>query len=299
MWPVAADDWPPGATGPDLARQDLYDWWLAVLAAHGIEPGTVVVDDRWQAAYGTGEPDTSRWPDLRGWIRERHAAGQRVLLWWKAWDPEGLPPQECVLDPSGVPVAADPGSPAYLARLARIVGRLLGPDGIDADGFKIDFTQWAPSGRLLRRPGAPPGAPWGIAALHAMLRTIYDAAKAAKPDALIVTHTPHPCFADVTDAIRLNDVLKSDPEGRPVPAADQLAFRHAVVTEALPRHLVDTDQWPIVDRAAWRAYVAAQGGLGVPALYYVDRIDSSGEELTPEDLALVATAWRTYREARA
>lgn len=257
-----------------------------------------MIDDRWQAEYGTGEPDASRWPDLRAWIDARHAAGQRVLLWWKAWDAEGLPADECVLAPSGTPVSADPGSPAYLDHLTRVVTRLIGPDGLDADGFKIDFTQRAPAGRLLRRPGAPAGAPWGIAALHAMLRTIHRAAKAAKPDALIVTHTPHPGFADVTDMIRLNDLLERDPDGRAVPAVDQLAFRHAVVAHTLPGHLVDTDQWPLGDLAGWREYVRAQGGYGTPALYYTERVDGSGEALTAADLALVAASWREYRAGR-
>jgi len=293
--PEPGDGTPPGSAGPDLARQDLYDVWLARLADHDVVPGTVVIDDRWQAEYGTGRPDPARWPDPRAWIAARHAAGQRVLLWWKAWDPEGLPAEECVLDPSGTPVSADPGSPAYLAHLERIVTELIGPDGLDADGFKIDFTQRAPAGRLLRRPGAPAGAPWGVAALHALLRAMYRAAKSAKPDALMVTHTPHPSFADVTDMIRLNDLLERDPAGEPVPVVDQLAFRHAVVAHTLPAHPVDTDQWPIGTRHAWREYTAAQSRYGTPALYYAERIDGSGEELTAEDLALVARSWREYR----
>jgi hypothetical protein len=281
---------PPGLpVAFDLARQDRYDEWLGRLARHGVVPGTVVVDDRWQLAYGTGEPDPAHWPDLRGWIAERHAAGQRVLLWWKAWDPTGLPVAECVTDPAGAPVAADPGSPAYLAHLAEIVTRLVGPDGLDADGFKVDFTQRAPTGRGLRRPTATAGAAWGIAALHRLLATLFRAAKAAKPDALVVTHTPHPSFGDVCDMIRLNDVLDEEP------AVDQLAFRHAVVSTALPHHLIDTDQWPIADLAEWRAYVQAQVRLGVPALYYATRIDRSGEELAASDLELVADAWRAYR----
>jgi hypothetical protein len=206
---------------------------------------------------------------------------------------------ECVTDPGGTPVAADPGSPAYLAHLAQIVRRLLRPDGFDADGFKIDFTQRAPTGRGLRRPSAAAGAPWGIAALHRMLTELYRAAKAAKPDALVITHTPHPAFGDVCDMIRLNDILERDPAGAVVPAVDQLAFRHAVVSAVLPHHLVDTDQWPIANRAEWRAYVAAQGNLGVPVLYYASRIDRSGEELSAADLELVAEAWRIYRIAEA
>lgn len=281
---------------PDLARQDVYDELLGRLAAHDVVPGTVVVDDKWQAAYGTGEPDPERWPDLRAWVAARHAAGQRVLLWWKAWDPEGLPVEECLVDAGGRPVAVDPASPAYRERVRRVVAALLGPDGVDADGFKVDFTQRAPAGHTVHpHAGADPGAPWGVAALHALLADLYAAAKAAKPDALVVTHTPHPAFADVCDMVRLNDVLERDTAHRVVPLADQMRVRRAIATAALPGHLVDTDQWPMLDAAQWRAYVAAQSEGGVPALYYAERIDRSGEALGADDLALVADAWRAYR----
>lgn len=275
----------------DLARQDVYDELLGVLDAAEVRPGTIVIDDRWQASYGTGSVDTAHWPDLRGWIARQHAAGRRVLLWWKAWDPAGLPADECVTDPAGHPVAVDVANPAYRARLARVVADLLGPDGLDADGFKVDFTQRAPSGESLRAADGP----WGIAALHTLLATMTAAAKAAKPDALVVTHTPHPSFGDVTDMVRLNDVLERDAAGHPVPVVDQLRFRHAVARAVLPGHPIDTDQWPMPDRASWRAYVEAQAGLGVPALYYVESIDNSGEPLTADDLALVARTWADYR----
>lgn len=280
-----------GVPAADLARQDVYDELLGVLSAAGVSPGTVVIDDRWQAAYGTGEVDADHWPDLRGWIAGQHAAGRRVLLWWKAWDPAGLPADECVTDPAGRPVAVDVAAPAYRARLARVVTELLGPDGLDADGFKVDFTQRAPSGESLRATDGP----WGIAALHTLLATLTAAAKAAKPDALVVTHTPHPSFGDVTDMVRLNDVLERDAAGRPVPVVDQLRFRHAVTRAALPGHTIDTDQWPMPDRASWRVYVEAQASLGVPALYYVESIDNSGEVLTADDLALVARTWAEHR----
>jgi hypothetical protein len=289
---------PPGLPiAPDLARQDVYDELLAHLAAHDVVPGTVVVDDRWQREYGTGEPDPQRWPDLRRWVADRHREGQRVLLWWKAWDPAGLPAGECVRDARGRPVAVDPGNPAHRATIARVVARLLGPDGVDADGFKVDFTQRAPAGRSLRAHTDDAGvAPvWGVAGVHLLLRTLYVAAKAAKPDALVVTHTPHASFGDVCDMVRLNDVLERDPGHRAVPVADQLAFRSRVAAATLPGHLVDTDQWPMPTRAEWRSYVAAQARLGVPALYYAERVDRTQEPLTEEDLALVARTWARYR----
>lgn len=276
------------------ARQDVYDELLARMAAHDVDPGTIVIDDRWQAEYGTGVVDTEAWPDLKGWIAAQHAEGRRVLLWWKAWDAEGLPAEECVRDPGGRPLTADAANPAYLARVARIMHELLGADGLDADGLKIDFTQRGPSGRYL---AATPGT-WGIAALHRLLAAIHDAAVAAKPDAMLIGHAVHPSFADVIDVVRLNDVSKYDAARVRVPVVEQLRLRHGIASRMLPRHPIDTDQWPMPSHDEWLAYVGEQHRLGIPALYYVESIDRSGEPVLGADLDEVARTWREYRAAR-
>ena len=285
-----------GATAgsaPALARQANYDHWLDYLAEHGVTPGTVVIDDQWQLKYGTCEVNTDRWPDLKGWIARRHKAGQRVLLWFKAWDPSGLSADECITDVFGRPVAVDVTNPKYQARLREMVTWMLSPAGLNADGFKFDFTQRAPSGQFLQCLDAQPT--WGIAALYRLLKTVYEAAKAAKPDALIVNHTVNPQFADVTDMIRLNDVLERDPQGNRVPVVEQLRFRAEVAAAAVPGTPIDTDQWPMPNRDQWLVYNAAQVHLGVPALYYVQSIDNSGEPITTADLAEVARLWAEYR----
>ncbi|MCU1408524.1 MAG: hypothetical protein JWM23_604 [Microbacteriaceae bacterium] len=275
-----------------FARHDVYDDFLAILAEHDLNPGTIVIDDRWQSEYGSARVDTAHWPDLRGWIAARHVAGQKVLLWWKAWDPEGIPVDECITDAGGRAVAVDPANPAYQARLEGIVHRLLSREGLDADGFKVDFTQRTPSGQSLR---GTPGS-WGIAALHTLLAALHAAAKHAKPDALVICHAMHPSFADCCDMVRLNDVSKYDLRRNRVPVVDQLAFRHQIASRVLPGHPIDTDQWPMPNRAEWLRYATAQVDKGVPALYYLESIDRSGEHIHPEDLDLVAATWARYRE---
>lgn len=280
---------------PWYARQDVYDEFLARLGAHGLDPGTIVVDDRWQASYGLGTVDEEAWPDLRAWIAARHAEGRRVLLWWKAWDAEGIPAEECVRSADGDPFTVDAGSAAYRERLAGIVRHLLSPEGLDADGFKLDFTQRGPSGQsLVGTPGV-----WGIAALHRLLRTIADTARETKPDALLIAHSMHPSFGDVFDMARLNDVTERDVHGGRVPVTAQLELRAGITSRVLPEHLIDTDQWPMPDRAQWRSYVEAQPRHGVPALYYLEAIDNSGEELGGDDLALVRDSWAAYRSGLA
>ncbi len=284
------------AAAPELCRQEIYDDFLTTLAGASLEPGTIVVDDRWQAQYGTAEPDREAWPDLRGWIARRHREGCRVLLWWKAWDPSGLPAEECITDVAGRPVAVDPGSSAYLARLDGIIERLLGADGFDADGFKVDFTQRTPSGVTLRSAPDSDGV-WGVAALHRLVQRIHRTSKRVKPDSLVITHTVHPSFGDVCDMIRTNDVLQHDVTGAPVSVAAQLRARYEIVATTMPQHPVDTDQWPMPSRDEWLDYAVMQGGLGVPALYYLEQV-SDADPILPEHLAVIERTWAAYRSAR-
>lgn len=268
---------------PAHATQENYDAFLRALDRHGVVPPTVVIDDKWQRTYGRNEPDETKWPDLRGWIARRHEHGQHVLLWWKAWDAEGLPPELCVRRPDGGPVALDPTAPGAADLLREIMAELLSPDGLDADGLKVDFTATTPSGSSL----AVHGDRWGISLLHELLRVVYDGAKRAKPDALVITQTPHPGFADVTDMVRLNDMLRLDDPGgiRPETVVPQMRHRAAIAAAALPDRLVDTDDWAIPDLATWRDYLGVKAELGVPSLYYATHLDVTGEAFADEDYA--------------
>jgi hypothetical protein len=275
----------PGA--PAYATQERYDRYLTALTERGLDPGTITIDDKWQTAYGTNAVDESKWPDLRGWIDARHAEGRRVLLWWKAWDPEGLPAQLCVRDRLGRRVGVDPTNPEYEALLRATVRRLIGRDGLDADGFKVDFTAETPVGPGLQRHGRA----WGVALLHRLLEIIWSEAHAAKPDALVVAHAPNPGFVDVVDMVRLNDALRLAEPTTGVAVVRQMRHRARIVRAACRELLIDTDDWAMPDRATWREYQLAKPEIGVPALYYVDSIDISGEPLTEDDAALVRDVW--------
>ncbi len=267
---------------PAFARQEHYQTFLQNLSEHGLSPGIVVIDDKWQRCYGTNEVDDEKWPDLPGFIAARHAAGQKVLLWLKAWDPEGLPADECVTNAAGLPVAFDPTRPEFCERMANSVRRMLSEtQGYGADGFKIDFSARIPSGPGMRWHGPA----WGLELMRAYLELLYRTAKSVKPDALVIAHTPHPYLADVVDMIRLNDVNT----GSDVVA--QMRHRARVARLACPQALIDTDNWPMVDKAAWRAYLPVQAELGVPALYFDTAVDSTGEALDEEDYRLVREIW--------
>lgn len=277
-----------GGRAIEYATQANYETFLSTLESQGIHPGTIVLDDKWQNFYGKNEVDPEKWPNLAGFIQDRHAAGQHVLLWLKAWAPEGLPVDECAVNTAGLPVSVDPTNPVSVKRLRKSVHALLSQDGLDADGFKIDFSARIPSG-----PGIQTwGDAWGIELMRLYLEIIYEEAKAAKPDALIITHTPHPYLADVLDAVRLNDINT----GQDVPR--QMAHRARVAAIACPEALIDMDNWPMPNKTAWRDYLRCQPLNGIPALYYADAIDSSGEMLTKEDYTLLRSVWAEYRDSK-
>ncbi|HLJ67179.1 MAG TPA: hypothetical protein VKX16_07440 [Chloroflexota bacterium] len=280
------------AFAPRYSRQDRYETFLASLAAHAVEPGTVVIDDKWQRSYGENDVDHVSWPDLPGFIGSCHERGRHVLLWLKAWDPEGLPVDECITNAAGTVLTADPTNPAYERRLRTAIHRLLSHDGYDADGFKIDFTHRIATGPGLRAAGDA----WGLELMRCYLRTIYEAAKEAKPDALVMTHTPHPYLSDVVDMIRLNDAMDLTrlDDAAAVDIAATLTHRAQVAHIACPEALVDTDNWPVRNRQQWREYVRLQPHLGVPSLYFAGAIDLTQEPLEERDYALIREVWDGY-----
>ncbi|MHC1787541.1 MAG: hypothetical protein AB9880_10810 [Christensenellales bacterium] len=276
-----------GLKAPDLATQAFYEEFTPAFLSKGIDPGILVIDDKWQGHYGLNEVDPVKWPDMKGFIRRMHDEGRKVLLWLKAWDPEGVAEALCIRDFAGRPQAIDPTHPGYLDLFRGACRRLLGEDGLDADGFKIDFTARIPScpGCSLHQEGV-----WGLELMRAYLVMVHDAAKAVKGDALIMCHCPHPYLADKLDMIRLNDINL----GRPV--NQQMRHRARLTRAALPGKLIDTDNWPMPDKASWLDYVRIQPELGVPSLYYLWCMDNSEEEITGEDLAVVRQVWRKYRQ---
>jgi hypothetical protein len=270
---------------PGFSRQRLYENFLKTLEDHQVDPGIVVLDDKWQASYAENRADESKWPDLRGFVDQQHARGRRVLLWLKAWDPEGIPVEECITNARGAALAIDPSNPDFARRLRESVRWMLSAEGLNADGFKIDFTARIPSGPAIRAYGAV----WGLELMKLYLQVIYREAKKTKPDALIMTHTPHPYLADVLDMVRLNDINKD----KDVTAA--MTLRAQVARIACPEAIIDTDNWPIKDRATWREYLRLQPQLGVPSLYYASHIDTTREPLEAEDYESIRQVWEQYR----
>jgi hypothetical protein len=94
------------------------------------------------------------------------------------------------------------------------------------------------------------------------------------------------------DVIRLNDINTGHDNYR------QMAHRARVASIACPDALIDMDNWPLPDKAAWRSYLTHQPRTGIPSIYFASHIDSTQDPLTDEDYALIREVWEEYRQSR-
>lgn len=85
--------------------------------------------------------------------------------------------------------------------------------------------------------------------MRTYLKIIYSTAKQVKPHALVIVHAPHPYLAEVLEMIRLNVVNT----GQPINPA--LEHRARVARLACPQAGIETDNWPMPNKAAWRRWV--------------------------------------------
>ena len=134
----------------------------------------------------------------------------------------------------------------------------------------------------------------GIELLHDYVALVHGAAKAAKPDAMIMTHCPHPYFADVTDVLRLNDWALKRPN-----IIEQATYRHQIASSCSD-WLINTDNWPLYDVGQWREYLRYQPEIGIPASWFTHGVFGEGDRrygpFSADDYAVWRQTWAAYRK---
>lgn len=318
-----------------FCTQAFYEDSLARLEAKGIDPTILIIDNRWYKADSLLDVDEALWPDLKGFIKEQHARGRKIILWTSPWnyckcgmgkdvplewhmyvdETELYEPYietdvfygACHMEhrklrryfPLPAPThtdanwryVADPQHPDY-ARLVRDkITYLLSPEGLDADGFEFDYTHFIPKFRgtkpITNRGGV---TDWGVESLYTMIKIYYETAKAAKADALIISHTFNPYFNDIVDMLRLQDLYT---DNRSMVA--QMDHRAQIAKKVCPGCAIHTDQHPMPSLEAWREYALYQPKIGNPCLYYVTGIETTREKFEESDYAMIRDTWRAYR----
>jgi len=221
---------------------------------------TVIVDSQWQATLGSAVP-SSRFGGISGMqrlVRELHAQGIKVLLWWPLW-----------VVPSGSvgQVKADPTSGTFDSALARQMAFLLGKgkEDLHVDGLKLDWGSLTPGASYFSRPQLGVGA----AALLRYMRLLAQDAWRAQPSAVIDGSATAPQFVRYEDLLRLYDAN----------SAEAWSDRAATVSAADPLTLMDSDGWRLRGSQAV-PHIVGSAVFGTPALYYASRW-SGGNPISP------------------
>jgi len=227
--------------GSSASTQENYTKFMQTLALHRLDPGTIIIDDKWCDLYGDPHPDPAKWTDMRGFIEERQSIGQRVVLLVKLWDTEGVPQEECILQ-SGKPIATDPSSPEYERRIRDAIHRMLSSDKgcLNANGlFLANINQY-------QKIGKAHGNFSGIELAKKLLNIIRSQAKKIKLDALLIADTVEPVLAQKVDMLYLNPVVTPEKSLK-----ESIESQVSAATDACPQCLLTWGIFPVSGRKEW------------------------------------------------
>src|SRR5262249_9400848 len=154
---------------------------------------------------------------------------------------------------------------------------------IGVDGFKEDWV-WAPS-----VPGLPvPSEIAGIEAVRRFQQILYSEAHHWKRDAMVETQTANAAFRDSSDVLRLNDIWYAT---RDIVGTMTVRARIAHISGW---DLVDTDNASSTTLETWWTYMQSQPFIGIPALYFVHRTETTLEEPSQSEWGALAKLWQEY-----
>jgi hypothetical protein len=131
----------------------------------------------------------------------------------------------------------------------------------------------------------------GLAGIESVRRfqwILYDETHKTKPDALVETQTVNALFRESSDVTRLNDIWYAS---RNVPDMMRLRARIAHIS-GWP--VLDTDNASSTTLKDWWDYMLAQPSIGIPALYFVSKTESTQEAPTDTQWSALAGLWRSY-----
>ena len=286
-------------TGPrvgEFCTEELTEEWLGELIKHDCKPGIVILDDKWQLNLNDADPDTDKFPDMRGWIEKCHSRGIKVFLWTAAWNKDNVPLDEAITR-DGQVVCGDITNPKYEARFREMIRRYFSDaeDCLNADGIKLDGLLGLPMGPGLKNHENL----WGLELQKRYLDILYEAGHKAKKDVCISTFVAHPYLSDTSDMVRLADMY----HGR-LTTRRAMQHRAEVYGYTMPHTLIDTDgqyEFSYIENVT--ELMADQMKLGIPTVYNGKLIRQQRffmparyREMNAEDYAIISRAFKIQRK---
>lgn len=242
---------------------------------------TLIIDDKWARAYGDPHP-ASRFRELRSLIDWCHQRGHKVVLFWKAWKVEAgsIATSMNVIDGEYID-ATHAMFESYVDSCSEIIfGN--GPEGLDADGLKIDYLFLVRDPATAHYFDAAKGM--GFKEVKRYLETFRQKARSYKADAMIMSSAIDPHFFNVQDMVRIHDDWDNK---------TRREKRARIIAEALPEKLINGDAADLSQQLASYHYVTSMI-YGIPNFQYLTRFADG--RMTPEIQTLFQSLVKLYQE---
>jgi len=248
---------------------------LKCLAAKAIPYKVIIIDYGWFVMNGQWRPNEKRFADFRATIRKLQSMGKKVLIWYSPYF--NAEKSSNYLSHPEIAVKTRDGQPLSIIRLGSEVNYqsdfthpamrqlcrtdlryMLGPDGLDADGLKLDCTHQPPTIENIFHDPA-----WGTGEMfhYKVSKFIYEEAKKIKPGCCINATAGNPLFNGTYDLHRIHDAMEYN-----LDAYEERAWAACLCRAGV----ADLDDWPSYDIFTVRANLR-KVAYGSPSLYAARR----------------------------
>ena len=261
----------------ELAMTDAYcndaflDRCLRFLEEKAIPYRIIIIDYGWFQCAGTWQVNAKRFKDFKAAIARLQGMGKKVLVWYA---PYFYAEQSAAYREHPECVAKKPGGegdfitrlgaeknylndfthPTTRELLRRDFEFILGRDGLNADGIKLDCTQQLPDIEDTLHDSS-----WGTGEMYhyKASKFMYDTAKQIKPDCCVNATAGNPLFNGTFDLHRIHDGMEYN-----LNAYEERAWAMWFCRGGIS----DLDDWPSHDIFTVRANLR-KIAYGTPSLY--------------------------------
>ncbi len=246
---------------------------LKFLIEKAIPYKVIIIDYGWFVCCGEWRPHTRRFKDFKANIAQLQAMGKKVLVWYAPYFAAAQSlnarehPEIAARKPDGTPFerirlmternyVLDWTHPMTRELCKRDFEFMLGPEGLNADGIKIDCTHEATRIENIFHDPA-----WGTGEMahYKAAKFMYDTAKAIKPHCCINATSGNPLFNGTYDLHRIHDLLEHN--------TDEYEER-AWAASFCRAGMSDLDDWPSYNFLFVRSNLR-KICYGVPSIYAV------------------------------
>ncbi|MFA6134736.1 MAG: TIM-barrel domain-containing protein [Phycisphaerae bacterium] len=283
---------------------------LEFLVRHAIGFKVIIIDYGWFVMNGQWRPNIKRFADFKATIAKLQAMGKKVLVWYSPYfnaeksTNYQAHPEIGVKKRDGTPFfvtrfgseinyQSDFTHPAMRELCRSDLEFMLSPQGLNADGIKIDCTHQPPTiDNVFHDPS------WGTGEMfhYRASKFMYDAAKQIKPACCINATAGNPLFNRTYDVHRIHDAMEYN-----LDAYEERAWAAWMCGAGIS----DLDDWPSYDLFTVRANLR-KIAYGAPSLYAAMRRGTGrrpkaswGYAVTPsqEELELLGSLYEVYAKA--